>query len=51
MAKKRKTTTKKKAGKAHRRPRYTAGEWFMVLLGALLVVLIAGIVITSILGE
>jgi hypothetical protein len=38
---------------ARKRPggrRYTAGEWFMVLLGAALVILFAGIVITAILG-
>ena len=30
--------------------RYTAGEWFMVILGAALVILFAGIIITAILG-
>lgn len=44
--------SKKSASKRPRgTPRYTAGEWFMVILGGLLVILFAGIVITSILGE
>lgn len=46
-------STKKKRTvprKAPGRRRYTAGEWFMVLLGAALVILFAGIVITAILG-
>jgi hypothetical protein len=51
MAKKRKKTTGKQASRPRRKTRYTAGEWFMVLIGALLVVLFAGIIITSILGE
>jgi hypothetical protein len=34
-----------------RRPRYSVGEWFMVVVGALLVIFFAGIVITTILGE
>jgi len=42
-------TTKPK--KSRRKPRYTVGEWFMVLVGGLLVVLFAGIIITSILGD
>jgi hypothetical protein len=41
-----KTTPRKKSGGR----RYTAGEWFMVVLGAALVILFAGIVITAILG-
>jgi hypothetical protein len=48
MAKK---TTKKKARKPRRKTRYSPGEWFMVILGALLVVLFAGLIITSIFGE
>jgi hypothetical protein len=34
---------KKKAG-------YTAGEWFMVILGLALVIMVLGIVVTSVLG-
>jgi hypothetical protein len=29
---------------------YTAGEWFMVALGLALVILIVGIIVTSVLG-
>jgi hypothetical protein len=43
-----KTTQTKKS---RRKSRYTVGEWFMVLVGGLLVVLFAGIIITSILGD
>jgi hypothetical protein len=34
-----------------RKNTYSAGEWFMVLIGALLVILFAGIIITSIFGQ
>jgi hypothetical protein len=40
---------RKRPGK-RRKSRYTAGEWFMVLLGAAILVLVAGIVITTLLG-
>jgi len=43
--------TKKPATRSRRKSRYTVGEWFMVLIGGLLVVLFAGIIITSILGD
>jgi hypothetical protein len=49
-AKKRNTTRKKPSQKQPGRRGYTAGEWFMVLLGAALVILFAGIIITAILG-
>jgi len=49
-AKKRTTSAKPPPRKGSRGRRYTAGEWFMVLLGAALVILFAGIVITAILG-
>ena len=29
---------------------YTAGEWFMVILGLALVVMVIGIIVTSVLG-
>jgi hypothetical protein len=29
---------------------YTAGEWFMVALGLALVILVVGIIVTSVLG-
>jgi hypothetical protein len=41
----------KKPAKRRRNARYTAGEWFMVALGAALLVLVIGIVVTSVLGE
>jgi hypothetical protein len=29
---------------------YTAGEWFMVILGLALVIMVVGIIVTSVLG-
>jgi len=36
-----------------RRPkvRYTAGEWFMVALGVALIILVVGMVVSSVLGK
>ena len=44
----------RKAPKPARRKKkqgYTAGEWFMVILGLSLVVLVLGIIVTSVLGK
>ena len=44
----------RKAPKPARRKKqqgYTAGEWFMVILGLSLVILFVGIVVTSVLGK
>jgi len=49
-AKKSSPAARKPSKKQPGRRRYTAGEWFMVLLGAALVILFAGIIITAILG-
>jgi hypothetical protein len=37
--------------KGQRGPKYSAGELFMAGCGALILIMIAGIIITSILGE
>jgi hypothetical protein len=50
IAKKSTNAARNPRKKPSSRRRYTAGEWFMVLLGAALVILFAGIVITAILG-
>jgi hypothetical protein len=42
-----KTTASRRRSKA----RYTAGEWFMVALGVALIILVIGIVVSSVLGE
>jgi len=34
-----------------RKTRYTAGEWFMVVLGVALIILVVGIVVSTVLGE
>ena len=44
--KKKKTTSRRR-----RKARYTAGEWFMVALGVALIILVIGIVVSSVLGE
>ena len=49
-ASKRRNPVPKAPRKKSARRRYTAGEWFMVALGAALVILFAGIIITAILG-
>ena len=42
----------KKQPAARKRKRgYSAGEWFMVILGVALIVLVVGIVVSSVLGE
>jgi succinate dehydrogenase hydrophobic anchor subunit len=43
-------TIRKKKARKKRRSRYSTGEWFMVILGAAILVMIAGIVITALLG-
>jgi hypothetical protein len=43
-------TIRRKKTPRRRRPRYSPAEWFMVVLGAAILILIAGIIITSILG-
>jgi len=42
----RKSPTRRK-----RNARYTAGEWFMVALGVALIILVVGIVVSTVLGE
>ena len=37
--------------KRKKKQSYTAGEWFMVILGLSLVLMFLGIIITSVLGE
>jgi len=39
------------ATKRRRKVRYSAGEWFMVVVGAALIILVIGIVVSSVLGE
>jgi hypothetical protein len=34
-----------------RKVRYTAGEWFMVALGVALIILVVGMVVSSVLGK
>jgi len=41
---------KKQAGRRRKRG-YSAGEWFMVVVGIALIVLVVGIVVSSVLGE
>jgi len=41
---------KKPAGRRRKRG-YSAGEWFMVVVGVALIVLMVGIVVSSVLGE
>lgn len=36
--------------RSKKRQGYTAGEWFMVALGLALVVMVVGIIVTSVLG-
>lgn len=42
---------KKQAAGRKRKRGYSAGEWFMVILGVALVALVVGIVVSSVLGE
>jgi len=37
--------------KGKKKQGYTAGEWFMVILGLSMVLMFLGIIITSVLGE
>jgi len=41
---------KKPAGRRRKRG-YSAGEWFMVVVGVALIVLVVGIVVSSVLGK
>jgi hypothetical protein len=41
---------KKPAGRKRKRG-YSTGEWFMVVLGVALIVLVVGIVVSTVLGE
>jgi hypothetical protein len=42
---------KKQPAGRKRKHAYSAGEWFMVILGVALIVLVVGIVVSSVLGE
>jgi hypothetical protein len=42
---------KKKPAARRRKRGYSAGEWFMVVVGIALIVLVVGIVVSSVLGE
>lgn len=42
---------KKRVADRKRKRGYSAGEWFMVILGVAIIVLVVGIVVSSVLGE
>jgi hypothetical protein len=42
---------KRKPTRRRRKARYTAGEWFMVVVGIAIIILVIGIVVSSVLGE
>jgi|MudIll2142460700_1097286.scaffolds.fasta_scaffold1902143_1 uncharacterized membrane protein len=42
---------KKKPSRRRRKAHYTAGEWFMVVLGVAIIILVIGIVVSTVLGE
>jgi len=51
MVKKNQENRAKPSGKKKRAlPRYSPAEWFMVLLGIAMVILVAGIIISAIFG-
>ena len=47
-----KPTPKRPSNKGNRSRKngYTAGEWFMVVLGLALLIMVVGIIVTSVLG-
>ena len=49
--KRHKKTVKKSAAAGKPRGKYTAGEWFIAILGGALLVLFLGIIITTMFGE
>jgi len=50
MAKQRRRRSQGSTKRSKRKQSYTAGEWFMVALGLALVVMVVGIIVTSVLG-